>query len=125
MPWGLLGMPSTLVPLVRIFAIILFVMFAVALVVISSLLLRSVMTKTIRGPTINVKPATIIVVRAPADTIRSIIVLTSVHSAVHSVPEASYPSETKNPKDNHQHNKLLNHFYFPSYLILSVFPMTR
>ena len=53
-----------LVPLVRIIAIILFVMFAVALVVISSLILRSVMVKTVRAAIIIVKPA-IIVVRAP------------------------------------------------------------
>ena len=33
--WGLLGMPRMLVPLVRIIAIILFVMFAVALVHLS------------------------------------------------------------------------------------------
>jgi hypothetical protein len=45
--WGLPGMPGMLVPLVRIFPIILFVIFAVALVVISSLLLRSVMIKTV------------------------------------------------------------------------------
>ena len=74
MSWGLFGMPRMWVPLVRIIAIILFVIFAVALVVISSLLLRSVMAKTVRTSAIIVKPAIIVVVLASADPIRPVIV---------------------------------------------------
>ena len=74
MSWRLLGTSLMLVPFVRMFAIILFVMLAVALVVISSLLLRNVMTKMVRISMVIVKPAIIVVVLAPADSIRSVIV---------------------------------------------------
>jgi len=67
-------MSPMFVPLVRMFAIIVFVMFAVAVVVISSLLSGSVMTKTVRPSTIIVEPPIIVVVLAPADPIRSVIV---------------------------------------------------
>jgi hypothetical protein len=78
-----------LVSPLRIIAIILFAIFAVALLVISSLALRNVMMKTERTAIMDVKPAIIVVVRAPADSIRPVIVWTVAHSDPSSAPEAS------------------------------------
>ena len=63
-----------LVPPVRIIAIILFAIFAVLPVVICSLVLWSVMMKTERPAIVTVKPAVIVVVRAPVESIRPVIV---------------------------------------------------
>jgi hypothetical protein len=73
----------------RIIAIILFAIFAVALLIISSLGLRNVMIKSERTAIMDVKPPIIIVVRASVDSIRPVIVWTLVHFAMHSTPEAS------------------------------------
>jgi hypothetical protein len=78
-----------LVSPLRIIAIILFAIFVVVLLVISSLGLRNVMMKMERTAIMGVKPAIIVVVRAPADSIRSIIVWTIAHSDPSSAPEAS------------------------------------
>ena len=78
-----------LVPPVRIIAIILFAIFVVALLIISSLGLRNVLMKTERTAIMNVKPTIIVVVRVPADSIRPVIVWTVAYSDPSSAPEAS------------------------------------
>jgi hypothetical protein len=102
-----------LVPPVMIIAIIMFAIFAVVLLVIFSLGSRNFMMKTERTAIIDVKPTIIVVVRAPADSIRPIIIC---------APEASYPSKTQSHKESRQHNKLLNHFYFPPFFALVCIP---
>ncbi len=77
---------------VMIIAMILFAIFAVVLLVISSLVLWNVMMKTERTAIMGVESTIIVVVRAPADSIRSVIVRTAAHSA----PVATYPSKTQN-----------------------------
>jgi hypothetical protein len=73
------------------------------------------MMKTERTAIMSVEPAIIVVVRAPASSIRPVVVWTVAHTTPNSTPVASYPSQTKYRKENRQHNKLLNHFYFPPF----------
>jgi hypothetical protein len=63
-----------LVPGLRMIAMILFVMFAIALLVISSLVLRNVMVKTVVTAMINVKPPIIVVKQLRTISIRPVIV---------------------------------------------------
>ena len=61
--------------------------------------------KTERTAVMIVKPAIIVVVRAPVDSIRSIIVWTVDHSHPNSSLEASCPGKTQDRKENRQHKK--------------------
>ena len=63
-----------LVPRIKMIAMILFVMFAIALLVIASQVLRNVMIKTVITALINVKPAIIVVHQDTAVSIGPVIV---------------------------------------------------
>lgn len=63
-----------LVPQIRMIAMILFVMFTISLLVISLLVFRYVMMKTVLTALINVKSAISVVVQLIAVSIRPVIV---------------------------------------------------